>query len=116
MPTEKNEMAEQPSQLVVSKAAVKEIEALSDRERGLLIKFLKRLASNPYDPAVIQDSRAHGDFFAYRFSNDIYLYWSLALPGLAGSTSKERTPVEINVLGLARKAAQGNRMQRLKTA
>lgn len=57
-------MANDSSQIRVSKDVLKDVESLSANEKALFVSFVQRLEENPYDPSLISSSCAEGDFLA----------------------------------------------------
>ena len=88
----------------VATAAFKEIRSLSSSESDVLIAFLERLASNPYDNTLLASAHAKGDMFASSITDGLYVYWSFDDTGRPVSRKRQS---KIRVLGLARKTPGG---------
>jgi hypothetical protein len=93
-----------PAKINVATAAFKEIQSLSSSESDMLIAFVERLASNPYDNALLESAHAKGDMFASSITDRLYVYWSFDDEGQPLSRKRQS---KIRVLGLARKTPGG---------
>jgi hypothetical protein len=89
----------------VATEAVKEIQSLSSADSDAVMTFLERLASNPYDNAIIGAASAKGDFFASNISDRLYVYWAFDAKGQNFSMKKQP---KIKVLSIARKTPGGS--------
>ncbi len=94
-----------PESIMITRAAMEEVQALTASELTAVTEFLRKLQRNPFDPDLMRETQADGDVFASEVGRR-FLYWTIE--SREESSTKTETPRQmIRVLALVSPNVRG---------